>query len=396
MAPLYQALLPDGSTCPTDSSAAARRHWAIQKILQEPLAYPPGLQTLYSDLGFILLADIVETRYEQPLDRLFRERVAQPLGLHCTGYRPLDGPSSLPASPTAYAATEACPWRARVLAGEVHDENAWAMGGVAGHAGLFATAEDLWHFAHALLETAAGRRDWLPPALLRESWQRHATPPGTTRALGWDTPTPGRSSSGDYFSEQSIGHLGFTGCSLWIDLAQQVTVILCTNRVHPSRQATWYYQPATGSAQPDYARFRSGNDVTAVQPQHIHLIAACGTGMGSLAGMLKARGYHVTGSDQHVYPPMSTQLQAWGIPLYNGFSAEHLVPRPDLVIVGNAVSRDNPEAMATEQAGHSRDVVSAGFSTFLYSRAALGGGHRHARQEYDDRAYRLVAPACWL
>ena len=91
--------------------------------------------------------------------------------------------------------------------------------------------------------------------------------------------------------------------------------------------------------------------MTAVQPQHIHLIAACGTGMGSLAGMLKARGYHVTGSDQHVYPPMSTQLQAWGIPLYNGFSAEHLVPRPDLVIVGNAVSRDNPEAMATEQAG---------------------------------------------
>src|SRR5215475_881335 len=111
-----------------------------------------------------------------------------------------------------------------------------------------------------------------------------------------------------------------------------------------------YYQPATGSAQSDYACFRSGNDVTAVQPQHIHLIAACGTGMGSLAGMLKARGYHVTGSDQHVYPPMSTQLQTWGIPLYNGFSAEHLVPRPELVIVGNAVSRDNAEAMATGQA----------------------------------------------
>ncbi len=237
-APLYQALLPDGPACHTTSSAAARRHQTIQTILQEPLASPPGSRMLYSDLGFILLADIVETCYRQPLDLLFRERVAQPLGLHCTGYRPLDGPSPLPASPTAYAATEACPWRARVLVGEVHDENAWAMGGVAGHAGLFATVEELWRFAHALLETAAGRRDWLPPALLRESWQRHATPPGTTRALGWDTPTPGRSSSGDYFSEQSIGHLGFTGCSLWIDLARQVIVILCTNRVHPSRQAT--------------------------------------------------------------------------------------------------------------------------------------------------------------
>ena len=85
--------------------------------------------------------------------------------------------------------------------------------------------------------------------------------------------------------------------------------------------------------------------------QHIHLIAACGMGMGSLAGMLKARGYQVTGSDQHVYPPMSTQQQVWGIPLYNGFRPEHLAPRPDLVIVGNAVSRDNPEAMATQQAG---------------------------------------------
>jgi CubicO group peptidase (beta-lactamase class C family) len=236
--PLYQTLFPDGPAGHTTSSAAARRHLAVHLILQEPLTGPPGVQTLYSDLGFILLADIMETCYQQPLDRLFRERVAQPLGLQCTAYRSLDGPSPLPALPTAYAATEACPWRARVLAGEVHDENAWAMGGVAGHAGLFATAEDLWRFAHALLETAAGRRDWVPPALLRESWQRHPTPPGTTRALGWDTPTPGRSSSGDYLSEQSIGHLGFTGCSLWIDLAQQVTVVLCTNRVHPSRQAT--------------------------------------------------------------------------------------------------------------------------------------------------------------
>src|SRR5438105_9039865 len=196
-APLYQALLPDRPVCHITSSAAARRHQAMQTISHEPLAYPPGSRTLYSDLGFILLANIVETCYQQQLVRLFRERVAQPLGLHCTGYRLLDGPSPLPASPTAYAATESCPWRARVLVGEVHDENTWAMGGVAGHAGLFATAEDLWRFAQALLETAAGRRDWLPPTLLRESWQRHAIPPGTTRALGWDTPTPGRSSSGD-------------------------------------------------------------------------------------------------------------------------------------------------------------------------------------------------------
>ncbi len=86
-------------------------------------------------------------------------------------------------------------------------------------------------------------------------------------------------------------------------------------------------------------------------PHHIHLVACCGTAMGSLAGMLKARGYHVTGSDQHVYPPMSTQLEAWGIPIYEGFDAGHLDPRPDLVVVGNVVTRDNVEAAATREAG---------------------------------------------
>ncbi len=86
-------------------------------------------------------------------------------------------------------------------------------------------------------------------------------------------------------------------------------------------------------------------------PQHIHLVACCGTAMGSLAGMLKARGYHVTGSDQHVYPPMSTQLEAWGIPIYEGFSPEHLDPRPDLVVIGNVVTRDNVEATATRELG---------------------------------------------
>ncbi|MBM3225724.1 MAG: serine hydrolase, partial [Candidatus Tectomicrobia bacterium] len=222
-----------------------RRQHAVQGILQAPLAYTPGTQTVYSDLGFMILADLLERRYQQALDRLFLEQVAQPLGLHNTAYRPLCATPLASALPPAAAganpgcaATENCPWRGRVLAGEVHDENAWAMGGVAGHAGLFATAADLWHFTQALLEAAAGRSAWLPAALLQESWQRCSTSPGTTRALGWDTPTPGRSSSGDYFSASSIGHLGFTGCSIWIDRVRQITVILCTNRVHPSRHAT--------------------------------------------------------------------------------------------------------------------------------------------------------------
>ena len=229
--PLYVKLESDGT-------GRQRRRQAALWILEEPLAYRPGQASVYSDLGFIVLGDILETCYAQPLDVLFEQRVARPLGLRQIAYRPLDARQAS-GDPADFAATERCDWRGRVLSGEVHDANAWAMGGVAAHAGLFATAAGVWEFAHALLEAAAGRRaiPALPPALLRQSWQRQAAPPDTTRALGWDTPTPGRSSAGSFFSANAVGHLGFTGCSLWMDLERQVSVVLCTNRVHPSRRA---------------------------------------------------------------------------------------------------------------------------------------------------------------
>lgn len=229
--PLYAELGLDGT-------ARQRRQRATALILREPLAYEPGQASVYSDLGFVVLGDILETCYGQPLDVLFEQRVVRPLGLHRVAYRPLDT-SGADGDPADCAATERCDWRGRVLSGEVHDANAWAMGGVAAHAGLFATAAGVWAFVHGMLEAAAGRRaiPALTPALLRQSWQRQATPPGTTRALGWDTPTPGRSSAGSFFSASTVGHLGFTGCSVWVDLEQQVSVVLCTNRVHPSRQA---------------------------------------------------------------------------------------------------------------------------------------------------------------
>ena len=228
--PLYAQLHPN---CP----ARQRRRQAAAWILRQPLAYRPGRASVYSDLGFIVLGDILETCYGQPLDELFVQRVARPLGLSGVTYLPLEKACRAEDGAADIAATERCEWRGRVLSGEVHDANAWSMGGVAAHAGLFATAESVWEFAHAMLEAAAGRLDWLPPPLLRESWQRQSSPAGTTRALGWDTPTPGRSSSGSYFSPNTIGHLGFTGCSLWIDLERQLSVVLCTNRVHPSRQS---------------------------------------------------------------------------------------------------------------------------------------------------------------
>lgn len=235
--PLYKTLLP---ASPHDCSTPAdvRRTQAAPYILTHPLASPPGTQVRYSDLGFMLLGCLLERQYGQPLSALFLDKVAHPLGLAPIAYRPLSGASPLPDVPAAYAATEACGWRGRILVGEVHDENAWAMGGIAGHAGLFATAKAVWQFAQALLDTAAGRRSWLPPELLRQSWQRQPSPAGSTRAIGWDTPSAVGSTAGDYFSPRSFGHLGFTGTSMWMDPDRDVIVILCTNRVHPSREAT--------------------------------------------------------------------------------------------------------------------------------------------------------------
>ena len=236
--PVYRLLLPLDPTQLAADSSQARRDKTVQTILRMPLAYPPGTQSVYSDLGFILLGHLLETLYTQPLSTLFLDKVAHPLGLQSTAYRPQHGASRLPESPTAYAATEACPWRGCVLSGEIHDENAWAMGGIAGHAGLFATAKDLWRFAQAQLDGANGKLDWLPAELIKASWKRQWMFEGHTRALGWDTPTPGLSSAGQFFSPQSIGHLGFTGTSMWVDPQHDVTVILCTNRIHPTRHST--------------------------------------------------------------------------------------------------------------------------------------------------------------
>jgi CubicO group peptidase (beta-lactamase class C family) len=134
------------------------------------------------------------------------------------------------------APTEHCPWRKRVLCGEVHDDNAYAMGGVAGHAGLFASATDVHALATRLRACHRGEDDFVPPELMRLFWTRAGLVPGSTWALGWDTPSPGGSSAGSGFGPEAVGHLGFTGTSLWIDLARDLHVIFLTNRVHPHRE----------------------------------------------------------------------------------------------------------------------------------------------------------------
>jgi CubicO group peptidase (beta-lactamase class C family) len=205
------------------------RDACVNRVAALELAYEPGTRTVYSDLGFILLGAAVERAAGASLDAFATARLFDPLGMTRTRYRP-------PAEWRArIAPTEDDPWRGRVLRGEVHDENAHAMGGVSGHAGLFGTAADVSRFALMVLAggTWEGRR-----VIERATLERFAAPsgfPGPRRASGWDMPSDEGSSAGRLFSRRSIGHLGYAGTSLWIDPDRRVFLILLTNRVHPRR-----------------------------------------------------------------------------------------------------------------------------------------------------------------
>jgi CubicO group peptidase (beta-lactamase class C family) len=213
----------------------------LERITATDLAYEPGAKTVYSDLGIVLLGDILERVSRTPFEALARRRVLEPLGMKDTGYRPA------PALLERIAPTENDPWRGRVVRGEVHDENAAALGGVAPHAGLFGTAPDLARLARMLLDGGSfeGRR--IVSRATVELFTARAGVPESSYALGWDTPSrgqgprssvpgePGYSSAGSLLSARSFGHTGFTGTSMWMDPERELFVILLTNRVHPTR-----------------------------------------------------------------------------------------------------------------------------------------------------------------
>ena len=267
--------------CPLEDRKRLLREW----IIEEPFAYEPGKGNVYSDLGFMLLEWVIEEKTGKTLPEYVEKRFYGPLGLKRTFFSPspLSPPTgggedagdmrNPPRSPftregedplpeplppgdgrrpdsrfrgkerlgirdpkEAFAATEDCPWRRRVLQGEVHDDNAWTLGGYSGHAGLFSTAEEVYAVAHMLREHALGTRaDFFKAETVREFFRRQDIVPGSDWALGWDTRAPEGSSAGKYFSRDSVGHTGFTGTSLWMDLEKDVIAILLTNRVHPKR-----------------------------------------------------------------------------------------------------------------------------------------------------------------
>jgi serine-type D-Ala-D-Ala carboxypeptidase len=213
--PLYkEATSPDG---------------ALALAYATPLDTVPGARMVYSDLGAILLGRIVERVSGQPIDRYLAEHVFGPLGMSSTGYRP--DSALLP----RIAPTEFDPWRQRHLRGEVHDENAYALGGVSAHAGLFSTARDLTVFAQMLLGRGTYRGVEVVPADVLARFTAVQDSVLSNRALGWEVPN-GQNSAGHRLSPRAFGHTGFTGTSIWVDPDRDLFVILLSNRVNPTRE----------------------------------------------------------------------------------------------------------------------------------------------------------------
>lgn len=219
-------------------ASRAAKNYVLEQIHREKPLAAPGSQCLYSDLGFMLLSETVEVITNNTLDRFCQERLFKPFGLRATGFVDLTQLRTRRLHPVEemIAPTENCPWRKKILCGEVHDDNAYAMGGVVGHAGLFSSARDIHTFLLRIDRCLSGEDHYLPQALVQEFLTKDESVSGSTFALGWDTPSPAGSSSGSLFSPRSVGHLGFTGCSIWWDLEKNCHVILLTNRVHPSRK----------------------------------------------------------------------------------------------------------------------------------------------------------------
>jgi serine-type D-Ala-D-Ala carboxypeptidase len=213
------------------------KEWVYEEIHREKPEAPPGTKPIYSDLNFMLLGETVERIASLPLNRFCRDRIYRPLGLRSTDFIDISLVRTRRLEPVAemFAPTSFCPFRKRLLLGEVDDENAYAMGGVAGHAGLFAPVREVDRIAQELLACYAGRSEMVPQSVIREFWTRDTTVKGSTWALGWDTPSPQYSSSGRHFSSAAVGHLGFTGTSIWIEPERAIAVSLLTNRVHPRR-----------------------------------------------------------------------------------------------------------------------------------------------------------------
>lgn len=235
----YERLSPAAVIPAADDERRIAREALLGMIRDEALIYERGTRSLYSDLGFMLLGMIVERCSGMPLQQFFRDRIAPLAGAAQLGFVPAEWLDDFLRRARRYggdmAPTERDVWRGRVLCGEVHDENTASLGGIAGHAGLFGTAEAVLAVTGVWLQAYHRRPSVLDAVLVNEFARRQTVVLGSSWALGWDTPSP-PSSAGRLLPEVSFGHLGYTGTSVWIDPLHELEIVLLSNRVYPTRK----------------------------------------------------------------------------------------------------------------------------------------------------------------
>lgn len=209
----------------------------LKELLRQEFPSDQG-RAVYSDLNFLLVGFVLEEMYELSLEEIWAELKEQ-TGLDTIHFNPDNVPTF---ARELYGPTEVCEWRNKIIQGEVHDDNAWALGGVAPHAGLFGTIDDVCRWGCDLLAILRNEKRWLPEIVLRKFVSRHTPEEIGDWALGFMLPTPGRASCGRLFSEKSFGHTGFTGTSVWMDPTRDLCVAILSNRTHPDRKNDRFVQ----------------------------------------------------------------------------------------------------------------------------------------------------------
>ncbi|MBI3358651.1 MAG: serine hydrolase [Nitrospirae bacterium] len=228
--PYFEEIVQQDRKSPGLLSSPAAKQKVYQLAHNEKLINQPDTHSLYSDIGFMILGGIIEKVSGGSLDQFCKNNIFKKLNTKKTFF------SGVGQEIKGFvAATEDCPWRGKIIRGEVHDDNAYAMGGVSGHAGLFSTAKEVYILVTDWLNSIHGN-GIIESALAKRLVTRRRLSQGRSFALGWDTPSLHNSSSGHCFSRQSFGHLGYTGTSIWVDRVNALVVILLTNRVHPTRK----------------------------------------------------------------------------------------------------------------------------------------------------------------
>ncbi len=205
----------------------------IKKIMDENLTYKTGKRQLYSDLGFMLIGEIIKKKTSLRLDEYVNKKIYEPMGIDKLLFFNFDNKIRKGVN---FAPTELCNWRKKLLYGQVHDDNAFMMQGVAGHAGMFGNVYGVTALVNYLIDIIEGKKDH--PNINREDLNTFIkkNKKNESFGLGFDTPSSENSSSGHCFSDKSFGHLGFTGTSFWVDLEKKISIVLLTNRVHPDRE----------------------------------------------------------------------------------------------------------------------------------------------------------------